>query len=65
MCNQEKCGSMDGPAPGLDIFRAMVVLTCVTLQVRTAPGNQVTWDKRRWLWMLNFPFGPLWGSVVL
>lgn len=62
---QEKHGSVGEPAPGLDIFSDKVVLTCVTLQVMTAPGNQVIWDRRRWLWMLNFPFGPLWGSVVL
>lgn len=53
------------PAPVFNMFRMMVVLKCVTLQVRTAPGNQVTLDRWRWLWMLNFPSGSLWGSVVL
>lgn len=53
------------PAPVFDMFRTMVVLKCVTLQVRTAPGNQVTLDRWRRLWMINFPSRPLWGSDVL
>lgn len=60
---------MDKLAPGLDTSRDRVVFkmvfACVTLQVKTAPRNLLALDRRRWLWMLNFPSGPLCGSLVL
>lgn len=32
-------------APGLDVFRERVMVACVTLQVWTAPDNQLDRDR--------------------
>lgn len=51
--------------PVLETFTDRVVFPCVTLQVMVTPGKESTGDRRRKLWMLNFPSGPLWGWLLL